>query len=150
MKRFLPDEPATRRLGAEFAAVCRDGTVIYLKGELGAGKSTFVRGFLAELGYSGAVKSPTYTLIEPYEVAGLKVSHLDLYRLADPEELEYLGMRDLAAPGSTLLVEWPEQGKGFLPPADIVLELSYRDHAREATAMAQSDKGRESLSRLAE
>ncbi len=146
MKCHLPDEAATRRLGADFAAVCESGAVIYLKGELGAGKSTFVRGFLGALGYKGAVKSPTYTLIEPYETAEHKVFHLDLYRLADPEELEYLGMRDLADPHATLLIEWPEQGAGFLPTADIVVELHYQDHAREATVTAYSEKGRHSLS----
>lgn len=149
MRRLLADEQATRRLGADIATACATSMVIYLKGELGAGKSTFVRGFLAAWGHTGRVKSPTYTLVEPYEIDGKKVLHLDLYRLAEAEELEYLGIRDLADEETTLLVEWPERGEGFLPPADLVLHLRYRDHAREANVDALSTTGEACVSSLA-
>ena len=89
--------------------------IVYLKGDLGAGKTTLVRGFLRGLGYKGTVKSPTYTLIEPYRIAGKSICHLDLYRLADAEELEYLGVRDLLQEETVLLIEWPERGEGVLP-----------------------------------
>ena len=149
MRRFLGDEAATRKLGADLATACTGSVVAYLQGELGAGKSTFVRGFLASRGYQGAVKSPTYTLVEPYELAEGTVLHLDLYRLSHPEELEYLGIRDLADPSTTLLVEWPEQGHGFLPPADIVLTLEYRAHGREANVVALTARGSRYLAQLA-
>lgn len=149
MKRFLADEAATRALGAEVARSIEGGEILYLLGNLGAGKSTFVRGFLAELGFTGAVKSPTYTLIEPYETQGHRVLHLDLYRLADPEELEYLGLRDLADSSTSLLIEWPEQGVGFLPPADLVVQLSYQGQAREATLEARTQRGQACLEGMA-
>lgn len=97
--------------------------LVYLRGELGAGKTTLVRGLLRALGYLGAVRSPTYTLIEPYEAIDPPVVHLDLYRLGDPEELDDLGLRDLVAAPSLLLVEWPERGFGVLPAADLEIDI---------------------------
>lgn len=108
----------TAALGAALARIVAAPCVIALEGPLGAGKTTFVRGFLRARGYEGPVRSPTYTLVETYPLDGGPVHHLDLYRLADPEELEYLGVRDLATDDSIWLIEWPERGHGFLPPFD--------------------------------
>lgn len=123
----LADDAATRACGAMLGALLspQRSWVVTLAGELGAGKTTLVRGLLGGLGHEGRVRSPTYTLIEPYRLADRDVLHLDLYRLADPGELEYLGLEDLLTPGSIALVEWPERGRGLLPLADIALELSY-------------------------
>ena len=123
----LADDAATRACGAMLGGLLSPGRswVVTLEGELGAGKTTLVRGLLGGLGHTGRVRSPTYTLIEPYRLDDRDVLHLDLYRLADPGELEYLGLEDLLTPGSIALVEWPEWGRGLLPPTDIALELSY-------------------------
>ena len=124
----LADEAATSALGAALAhALPRQPTaalVLALEGELGAGKTTLARGLLRALGAQGAVKSPSYTLVEPYELPPWQVLHLDLYRVADAGELELLGLRESLQPGSLWLVEWPERGAGHLPPADLRLRLS--------------------------
>jgi tRNA threonylcarbamoyladenosine biosynthesis protein TsaE len=98
--------------------------IITLSGELGSGKSTFARGALRELGVAGAIKSPTYTLLETYELPAVSVVHLDLYRLKDPAELENLGLADYDRPGQLWLIEWPENGVGRLPPADVEFKFS--------------------------
>lgn len=135
---FLPDSRATETLGAILARCCPAGAVIHLHGELGAGKSTLVRGLLRELGHQGAVKSPTYTLVEVYQLAGRQVYHFDLYRLGDPEELEYLGIRDYFDGQSLCLLEWPERGQGLLPAAAAVVWLDYFQHGRQARIQALS------------
>ena len=142
----------TEALGAKLAAcqpVHRDAlAVIYLTGDLGAGKTTFARGFLHALGITGAIHSPTYTLLETYETAAATVVHLDLYRLRDMVELEPLGLRDLAVPGHVWLVEWPERGHGGLPPADIQIAFSVDAEAHGIVLRGLSDLGRTWLNSL--
>lgn len=127
----LPTEAATQALGTKIAGFIKDGNRIYLHGELGAGKTTLARSILQSLGVSGRIKSPTYTLVEAYEFNGSSAYHFDLYRLADAEELEYLGVRDYFSPAAVLLVEWPERGEGVLPPADVHVYLDYAGSGRQ-------------------
>jgi tRNA threonylcarbamoyladenosine biosynthesis protein TsaE len=137
----LPDESATLKLGA---ALSRFTGLVFLHGELGAGKTTLVRGYLQALGHEGPVKSPTYTLIEPYEIAGRRVLHLDIYRLGDPAELEYMGIRDDLGEENTLLVEWPERASGFLGQPDIEIDLDYAESGRKAhISSSKPDTARE-------
>jgi tRNA threonylcarbamoyladenosine biosynthesis protein TsaE len=137
----LADEAATEALGAELGRACRGGAVVYLHGDLGAGKTTLCRGVLRGLGFIGAVKSPTYTLVEPYELDGITVFHFDLYRLADPAELEYMGIRDYFAPENLCLIEWPEKGENLLPSADIVVNIQPVRDSRSALLRFVSARG---------
>ncbi len=131
-QRHIRDEEAMLALGAELAKRFPNGGLITLHGELGAGKTTLVRGLLHSQGYSGVVKSPTYTLVEPYQLNGRDIYHFDLYRLADPEELEYMGIRDYLRPDSLCLVEWPEKAGGILPKADLQVFIRYAGTERQA------------------
>jgi tRNA threonylcarbamoyladenosine biosynthesis protein TsaE len=132
----LPDEAATVALGARLAAALVPGLLVTLSGDLGAGKTTLSRGIVQGLGHRGAVKSPTYTLVEPYEHTRFPVYHFDLYRLADAEELELLGFRDYLAGDCLCLVEWPERGGGFLPAADLAITMSAQGDGRRVTLEA--------------
>ncbi len=137
----LADSAATESLGASLAECAVDGVLLFLHGNLGAGKTTLVRGYLHRLGHRGAVKSPTYTLVEPYDLEGRRVYHFDLYRLGDPEELEFLGLRDYLAGDAHCLVEWPEQGGDILPVPDLHLFLDYQPNGRLARLQAATERG---------
>ncbi|SHE29699.1 tRNA threonylcarbamoyladenosine biosynthesis protein TsaE [Modicisalibacter ilicicola DSM 19980] len=122
---------------------------VHLQGELGAGKTTLARGVLRAYGHQGPVKSPTYTLVEPYQFGDIRVHHFDLYRLGDPEELEFIGAREMLDKETLNLIEWPIRGKGWLPAADLVVVLSVAGAGREARLAADSTHGENVLARLA-
>jgi tRNA threonylcarbamoyladenosine biosynthesis protein TsaE len=142
MRLYLEVEEAQETFGRLIAAHLRAPGVIFLEGDLGVGKTTLVRGILRGLGHRGSVRSPTYTLIEPYDVAGVRLYHLDLYRLGDPEELEYLGLRDFLDQGSVLLVEWPERGTGWLPPPDLRIHMVHAAPGRKLELFPGSEAGK--------
>lgn len=144
----IESDEAMQALGARLGAACRSHGVIYLRGELGTGKTTLVRGLLRALGHEGAVKSPTFSLVEPYTVNGSNIYHFDLYRLSDPEELEFMGLRDYFSADSLCLIEWPQQGGDRVPPADLLIELEHAGPARELQITAQSLHGEEILKGL--
>ncbi|MDS4030563.1 MAG: tRNA (adenosine(37)-N6)-threonylcarbamoyltransferase complex ATPase subunit type 1 TsaE [Candidatus Contendobacter sp.] len=146
---MLNSATATERLGARLAEVLKPGGVVYLRGELGAGKTTLARGLLRSLGHRGAVKSPTYTLVEPYQLDGWRLFHWDLYRLTDPGELEFLGLRDQLDGEAVLLIEWPERGRGELPAADLEVTLDYVSEGRGCRLEARSPAGQALLAGLA-
>jgi tRNA threonylcarbamoyladenosine biosynthesis protein TsaE len=144
----LPDEAATAALAARMADVLYGGLVLYLHGSLGAGKTSFARALLTALGVGERVKSPTYSLIEGYMARDRPAWHLDLYRIADPGELEWLGLDALADPAALVLVEWPERGAGALPAADLELRLDYAEQGRHALLRAFTARGEELLAQL--
>ncbi len=148
LERYLDSAAATEALGARLAEALTPGCILYLHGELGAGKTTLVRGLLHALGHVGAVKSPTYTLVEPYQLDDWRLFHWDLYRLADPEELEFLGLRDQLDGQAVLLLEWPERGQGELPAADVEVLLTYVGEGRQCRLNATSAAGAALLARL--
>lgn len=143
----LPNEAATLHFSARVYRYLPPGTVVYLHGDLGAGKTTFVRGCLREAGFKGAVKSPTFTLVEEYALPDRTLFHFDLYRLGDPEELEWMGIRDYFRPDSTCFIEWPERGEGLLPMPDLDIHLIFQDQGRRALLKANTNTGHETLRR---
>lgn len=144
----INDTSAMEALGGKIASRAEGGEVVYLSGELGAGKTTFVRGFLKILGHEGAVKSPTYTLVEPYSIAAFKVYHFDLYRVNDPNELEAMGIRDYCDGHAICLFEWPELGGDLVPKPDMVISISYADDGRLVKIDAKSEKAKITLKNL--
>ncbi|MET0934587.1 MAG: tRNA (adenosine(37)-N6)-threonylcarbamoyltransferase complex ATPase subunit type 1 TsaE [Luteibacter sp.] len=145
---ILADEPATLDLGRRLAAALPDGLVAFLHGDLGAGKTTFARAFLQALGVGERVKSPTYSLVEGYNIGDRRAFHLDLYRIADPGELEWLGLDSLAEPGAIVLVEWPERGAGALPPVDLTLHFRHDGDGRAVILEPVTDLGRRVVDNL--
>ena len=172
---FLPDARSTLEIGAAFGEKLkaemlksenecfkkREGAgskgvpiVVFLQGVLGAGKTSFCGGVLSAFGHSGAVKSPTYTLVEPYVFDHINIYHFDLYRLGDPEELDYMGIRDYFNGQSIALIEWPDKGRGFLPQVDLVVSLAplakeeKRTGGRELRCVAHSTRGESILSQM--
>ncbi len=134
----IKGEAQSIELGRLMSKVClplarknQSSILIYLVGDLGAGKTTFSKGFIEGCGYQDIVRSPTYTLVEPYDFEDFSVYHFDLYRLLDPEELEYMGIRDYFEKTSVCLIEWPEKAEGLLPPADVKMSFTYSQNSRD-------------------
>ena len=144
---YLADEGATLEIAAKLSKLLDGHGLVFLEGQLGAGKTTFCRGILRAMGYLGAVKSPTFTLVEPYNIEKGHVYHFDLYRLNDPEELEYLGIDDYLEGDELCLVEWPERGRHFLPDCDLNIQLlvgrSDEGLGRQLRVEGKSVRGRE-------
>ncbi|MBW4933906.1 tRNA (adenosine(37)-N6)-threonylcarbamoyltransferase complex ATPase subunit type 1 TsaE [Marinobacter sp. F4206] len=148
---FLESELETEQLGRELARLVvasGKGLTVFLDGDLGMGKTTLSRGVMRGLGHEGAVKSPTYTLVEPYEHLQPMAYHFDLYRVGDPEELEYMGIRDYFSGQSLCLIEWPERGKGLLPDADLEIHLEREGSGRSVVLRAGSEQGAVLLNQL--
>ncbi len=145
---FLSDEAATIALAARLACALKAGMVIYLRGDLGAGKTTLVRALLQTLGYTGRVKSPTYTLLEQYEADGLHLRHFDLYRFQDEEEWDTAGFRDEFNGRNVCLVEWPEKAQGLIPQADVEIMFEILSSGRDISFRAITETGRECLDSL--
>ncbi|WIO75608.1 tRNA (adenosine(37)-N6)-threonylcarbamoyltransferase complex ATPase subunit type 1 TsaE [Porticoccaceae bacterium LTM1] len=135
--------------GRKLGNACIGGAVVFLDGDLGAGKTTISRGVLQSFGHQGAVKSPTYTLVEPYQFDGQTLYHFDLYRLADPEELEYIGIRDYFAESNALcLVEWPARGVGYLPTPDVKVAVTVSGEGRMLHCTAATERGQNIIKSL--
>lgn len=152
----LADEQATARLGAALAravegcasTIARQGLVVALAGDLGAGKTSLVRATLRALGIAGTVRSPTFTLVEPYVVSSLNFYHFDFYRLADPQEFSFAGFRDMFGPASVCLIEWPDKAAGHLPQADLRIALRVVGEGRQASLTAATELGAACLERI--
>jgi tRNA threonylcarbamoyladenosine biosynthesis protein TsaE len=147
----LPDPSSTEALGYSLARAlpaANSGAIVYLQGELGSGKTTCARSLLRALGVTTPVRSPTYTLVDNYSVAGLECVHVDLYRLRSSAEVDELGLRDLIGRGCLMLIEWPERGGAALPPADLKTALNYSDSGRTATVLARTSLGESWLRNL--
>ncbi|MCG8295511.1 MULTISPECIES: tRNA (adenosine(37)-N6)-threonylcarbamoyltransferase complex ATPase subunit type 1 TsaE [Pseudomonas] len=147
---FLADEPATVAFGAKLAEVTGGRGVIFLEGNLGAGKTTLSRGLIRGLGHTGPVKSPTFTVVEPYEIGDIRAFHFDLYRLVDPEELEFMGIRDYFEGDPLCLFEWPDKGAGVLPKPDLTITISPQAGGRSLNLSPQGARGESWCAVLAE
>lgn len=138
---YLEGEDAMEAFGRRIASVTQGVGTIFLEGNLGAGKTTLSRGIIRGLGHAGAVKSPTFTLVEPYEIGAIRAFHFDLYRLVDPEELEFLGIRDYFDGAALCLIEWPQKGAGFLPKPDLTITISAATAGRSLQLVPQTERG---------
>jgi len=147
VRRYFADEPAMCMAAAQLAPVCQAPLCIYLSGPLGAGKTSFARAILRAKGYRGRVKSPSYVLLETYQLADTGVLHLDLYRIADPEELAYLGLTELYS-DHLCLIEWSEKGDGMLPAADLVIRFEDPGEGRWLEFEAQTGLGQNAIDQL--
>lgn len=148
IKQYLADESVSNAFAQSFAACLSAPTVIYLIGELGAGKTFFTRGVLRALGYEDAVKSPTYTLVESYQLPQATLHHFDLYRITDAEELEFIGLDQYFGDDTLVFIEWPARGEPLLPAADIKLEFHYRDKGREVSVETLTPHGEKMLEKF--
>lgn len=147
---FLPDEEQTVALGVRLAREMGGHGLVFLQGELGAGKTTLSRSIIQGLGHQGPVKSPTFTLVEAYEVGEMRIWHFDLYRLADAEELEFLGIRDYLAEDDLCLIEWPQQGRGVLPEPDLQIDMYAQHQGRRVVLTGHSERARRWCAALAD
>ncbi len=148
-RKYLPDTNATMRAGAALAPGLSGGMIVTLSGELGAGKTTLVRGLLHGLGWTGPVKSPTYTLVEHYLISSLYLYHFDFYRFDKPAEWEDSGFAEYFRPDALCVIEWPEHVRGMLPPVDVALSLQYQGDGRQLTLQAGTRAGNACLATFA-
>ena len=146
---FLADEAATIAYGQRLAKAINSKGLLTLSGNLGSGKTTLSRGLIQSYGHSGAVKSPTYTLVEPYEIGEKRIYHFDLYRMEDPEELEFIGLWDYLTQEALIIIEWPEKAFGVLPPADLAIQLEQQEKGRKITCSSNTSLGEAVLEKLA-
>ena len=145
---FLADEAATIAYGQRLAKAINSKGLLTLSGNLGSGKTTLSRGLIQSYGHSGTVKSPTYTLVEPYEIGDKRIYHFDLYRMEDPEELEFIGLWDYLTQEALIIIEWPEKAFGVLPPADLAIQLEQQEKGRKITCSANTLPGETMLKKL--
>ena len=148
-RKYLADSDATMRAGAVLARGSAGGMIVTLSGELGAGKTTMVRGILHGLGWTGPVKSPTYTLVEHYPISSLYLYHFDFYRFDHPTEWEDSGFAEYFRPDALCVIEWPERVQGMLPPVDVALALAYQGEGRELSLEAGTRAGNACLAAFA-
>ena len=148
LTKILTTESDMNVLSAKLAQRIHNGFIIFLYGPLGAGKTTFTRGFLRGIGFSDKVKSPTYTLVEPYEIANQHIFHFDLYRLDNAEELTHMGIQDYFSATSICLIEWPEKGFPLLPQPDLACYIDFMDDKREIKIEALSKRGEDVLEKM--
>jgi len=152
-KNTINNESAMMDFGSQLAKIISKGLVVFLEGDLGAGKTTFVRGFLRQLGYNGAVKSPTFTLVESYLINSQNlvqqtIYHFDLYRLSDPEELDYIGLSDYMDGQAIVFIEWPDKGAGFLPQADLLIQIKHFGKKRQVDMFSPTGKAKQLIAMM--